>query len=75
MSKPVSDKKVVKALVDICLSEGLREVVISPGSRNAPLTLTFAAHSEFECFSIVDERSAAFFALGMAQQTGRPVVV
>ncbi|WP_289055658.1 2-succinyl-5-enolpyruvyl-6-hydroxy-3-cyclohexene-1-carboxylic-acid synthase [Carboxylicivirga marina] len=75
MSKAVSDKKVVKTLIDICISEGLREVVISPGSRNAPLTLTFAAHDELECFSIVDERSAGFFALGMAQQTGRPVAL
>lgn len=75
MSKAVSDKKVVKTLTDICLAEGLREVVISPGSRNAPLTLTFAANPAFECFSIVDERSAGFFALGMAQQTGRPVAL
>lgn len=75
MNKAVSDKKVVKTLIDICLVEGLREVVISPGSRNAPLTLTFAAQKEFECFSIVDERSAGFFALGMAQQTGRPVAL
>ena len=75
MNKAVSDKKVVKTLIDICLVEGLREVVISPGSRNAPLTLTFAAHPDFECFSIVDERSAGFFALGMAQQTGRPVAL
>jgi len=75
MSKAVSDKKVVKTLIDICISEGLREVVISPGSRNAPLTLTFTAHQEFECFSIVDERSAGFFALGLAQQTGRPVAL
>ncbi len=75
MSKAVSDKKVVKTIIDICLVEGLREVVISPGSRNAPLTLTFASHTEFECFSIVDERSAGFFALGMAQQTGRPVAL
>ncbi|MBS2211058.1 2-succinyl-5-enolpyruvyl-6-hydroxy-3-cyclohexene-1-carboxylic-acid synthase [Carboxylicivirga mesophila] len=75
MNKAVSDKKVVKTLVDICLSEGLREVVISPGSRNAPLTLTFCANPEFECFSVVDERSAGFFALGIAQQTGRPVAL
>ena len=75
MSKPVSEKKVVKTLVDICLAEGLKEVVISPGSRNAPLIMTFAAQPELECFSIVDERSAGFFALGMAQQTGRPVAL
>lgn len=75
MSKPVSEKKVVKTLVDICVAEGLKEVVISPGSRNAPLIMTFAEQPELECFSIVDERSAGFFALGMAQQTGRPVAL
>ncbi|MCU4177178.1 2-succinyl-5-enolpyruvyl-6-hydroxy-3-cyclohexene-1-carboxylic-acid synthase [Carboxylicivirga sp. N1Y90] len=75
MSKAVSEKRVVKTLVDICLAEGLREVVISPGSRNAPLTITFAAQPEFNCFSIVDERSAGFFALGIAQQTKRPVAL
>ncbi|MCU4165901.1 2-succinyl-5-enolpyruvyl-6-hydroxy-3-cyclohexene-1-carboxylic-acid synthase, partial [Carboxylicivirga caseinilyticus] len=75
MNKPVSEKKVVKTLVDICLAEGLREVVISPGSRNAPLTITFAAHPEFNCYSVVDERSAGFFALGIAQQTRKPVAL
>jgi len=75
MSKPVSEKKVVKTLVDICLAEGLKEVVISPGSRNAPLTITFAAHPEFKCYSVVDERSAGFFALGIAQQTRKPVAL
>ncbi len=75
MNKPVSEKKVVKTLVDICLAEGLKEVVISPGSRNAPLTITFAAHPEFNCYSIVDERSAGFFALGIAQQTQKPVAL
>ena len=75
MNKPVSEKKVVKTLVDNCLAEGLKEVVISPGSRNAPLTITFAAHPEFNCYSIVDERSAGFFALGIAQQTQKPVAL
>lgn len=75
MNKPVSEKKIVKTLVDICLAEGLKEVVISPGSRNAPLTITFASHPEFNCYSIVDERSAGFFALGIAQQTRKPVAL
>ncbi len=75
MNKAVSDKKVVKTIIDICIAEGLKEVVISPGSRNAPLTITFSAHPEIDCFCIVDERSAGFFALGMAQQTGRPVAL
>ncbi len=46
-----------------------------PGSRNAPLTIAFTENPYFNCFSIVDERCAAFFALGMAQQLQKPVVV
>ena len=40
-------------------------IVISPGSRNAPLTIGFASNDTFECFSIADERSAAFYALAI----------
>lgn len=75
MSKQYSDKKTVKALVDLCVEGGVREVVISPGSRNAPLIFSFSACEEIKCFTIVDERSAAFFALGMAQQLGRSVAL
>lgn len=56
-------------------AKGIKDIVISPGSRNAPLILSFTADSFFNCFSIVDERSAAFFALGMAQNQRRPVAV
>lgn len=49
--------------------------MISPGSRNAPLIIGFTEDPFFECYSIVDERSAAFFAMGMAQQLKHPVVV
>jgi 2-succinyl-5-enolpyruvyl-6-hydroxy-3-cyclohexene-1-carboxylate synthase len=62
-------------LVTLCKTHGLKQVVISPGSRNAPLTLAFASDPFFECFSIVDERSAAFFALGLSQQGREPVVL
>src|SRR5690606_20311783 len=54
---------------------GIKNIVISPGSRNAPLTLGFSKNPFFHCYSIVDERSAAFFALGMAQQLREPVAV
>src|SRR5690606_19532285 len=54
---------------------GIKNIVISPGSRNAPLTLGFSKNPYFNCYSIVDERSAAFFALGMAQQSREPVAV
>lgn len=58
-----------------CKAKGIENIVISPGSRNAPLTLSFTEDSFFKCFSIVDERSAAFFALGIAQQLRKPVAV
>ena len=53
----------------------IQNIVISPGSRNAPLTISFSENPYFKCFSIVDERSAAFFALGMALQQRKPVAV
>lgn len=64
-----------QSVIQICLAEGLTDIIISPGSRNAPLTIGFAAHPAFRCFSIADERCAAFFALGRAQQLGRPVAL
>lgn len=54
---------------------GVKNIVISPGSRNAPLTISFTEDDYFNCYSIVDERCAAFFALGMAQQQQKPVAV
>jgi 2-succinyl-5-enolpyruvyl-6-hydroxy-3-cyclohexene-1-carboxylate synthase len=62
-------------LVAICAAQGIRQVVLSPGSRCAPLTLAFARHPEMEVRTIADERSAAFIALGMAQQLQEPVVL
>jgi 2-succinyl-5-enolpyruvyl-6-hydroxy-3-cyclohexene-1-carboxylate synthase len=70
-----SDKKTVNQLLQLCLNAGIREAVISPGSRNAPLIFSFTACEAMKCLTIVDERSAAFFALGMAQQLGRPVAL
>ena len=54
---------------------GVTQVVISPGSRNAPLIMNIAADETFKAFSIVDERSAAFFALGRAQATKQAVAL
>ena len=64
-----------QSLIEICKAKGLKHIVISPGSRNAPLTIGFVNNSFFKCYSIVDERCAAFFALGMAQQLKEPVAV
>ncbi len=58
-----------------CKAKGIKDIVISPGSRNAPLTIGFTEDDSFNCYSIVDERCAAFFALGIAQQLQRPVAV
>jgi 2-succinyl-5-enolpyruvyl-6-hydroxy-3-cyclohexene-1-carboxylate synthase len=54
---------------------GLTDVVISPGSRNTPLTAAFASHPAVTDWSVLDERSAGFFALGMAKASGRPVAL
>ena len=52
---------------------GLRAVCLAPGSRSTPLALAFDAHPDIETFLHLDERCASFFALGMAQASGRPV--
>ncbi|MDM9631899.1 2-succinyl-5-enolpyruvyl-6-hydroxy-3-cyclohexene-1-carboxylate synthase [Robiginitalea aurantiaca] len=66
---------VAHTLVSLFKFNGIQQVVISPGSRNAPLILAFSQDPYFRCYSIVDERSAAFFALGLAQQSGKPAVL
>lgn len=73
--KELSDKIAVRNLVEICAIKGVKEVVISPGSRNAPLSISFSRHPSFKCTVIVDERSAAFYALGIAQQTQNTVAI
>ncbi len=70
-----SDKILSQTLVQLCLDKDIDHIIISPGSRNAPLTIGFAENPSFKCFSIVDERCAAFFALGMAQQLKKPVAL
>ncbi|MCB0762435.1 MAG: 2-succinyl-5-enolpyruvyl-6-hydroxy-3-cyclohexene-1-carboxylic-acid synthase [Flavobacteriales bacterium] len=71
----LSEKKTVRDLMEILAQAGVKHVVISPGSRNAPLTFSFEGDGRFRCHSIVDERSAGYFALGIAQQTRNPVAV
>ncbi|MFY7671455.1 2-succinyl-5-enolpyruvyl-6-hydroxy-3-cyclohexene-1-carboxylic-acid synthase [Tenacibaculum sp. MEBiC06402] len=68
-------KQLAQLVISACQYYNIDKVVISPGSRNAPLTIGFANVNEIETFSVVDERAAAFFALGMAQQTKKPVAV
>ena len=65
--------KLAQLVVKSCDNFNLKTIVISPGSRNAPLIIGFNEAENIETLSIVDERCAAFFALGIAQQTKRPV--
>src|SRR5690606_17863778 len=71
----ISNKAVVQRLVEIFSRKGFDKVVISPGSRNAPLIQTFAGRGDFELHSIPDERTAGFVALGMAMKIRRPVIL
>ncbi|CAL2055873.1 2-succinyl-5-enolpyruvyl-6-hydroxy-3-cyclohexene-1-carboxylic-acid synthase [Tenacibaculum sp. 190524A05c] len=68
-------KQLAQLVISACQYYNIDKVVISPGSRNAPLTIGFSNLDEVETFSIVDERAAAFFALGIAQQTKKPVAI
>jgi 2-succinyl-5-enolpyruvyl-6-hydroxy-3-cyclohexene-1-carboxylate synthase len=64
-----------QSITQICLAKGIHHIVISPGSRNAPLTIGFTSNPKFNCYSIADERCAGFFALGIAQQINKPVAL
>jgi len=64
-----------QTVVQLCKAKNIQHIVLSPGSRNAPLTIGFTYNPFFKCYSIVDERCAAFFAMGIAQQIQEPVAV
>ena len=71
----ISDKISAQKIVKLCEKQGIKDIVISPGSRNAPFIISFTNNPYFNCYSIVDERSAGYFALGIAQQKNKPVVL
>jgi 2-succinyl-5-enolpyruvyl-6-hydroxy-3-cyclohexene-1-carboxylate synthase len=73
--KKFSKKLNVQLLAEILKAFGIEHIVLSPGSRNGALSTHFTHHPDFKTYSIVDERSAGFVALGMAQQLQKPVVV
>ncbi len=62
-------------IAEICVRKGIKDAILSPGSRCAPLTIGFAKHQNINTKSISDERSAAFIALGLAQESKNPVVL
>lgn len=65
----------VQAFVDELQRSDVQHVVICPGSRSTPLALAIAAHPGLRAWMYVDERSAAFFGLGMAKRLGKPVAL
>ncbi len=71
----ISDKKHIQQLAALFLKKGITDIVISPGSRNAPMINTFTGIPEFHCRNIVDERSAAYFAIGLALAKQKPVAI
>ena len=65
----------VKILAEICSQFGIEHVVICPGSRSAPLVFAFNRNKNIKTYSVIDERSAGYVALGMAQQLQKPVAL
>lgn len=80
MHPPILDFRNTNALWGSVLAEtlvrcGVNQAVVSPGSRSTPLTMALARHPGMEAVPVLDERSAAFFALGLAKRSRRPVVL
>lgn len=73
--KQYSSKRSIQLLGHLLKSYGILDVIISPGSRNAPLAIHFSELDGLNSYSIVDERSAAFVAIGMSKSTKRPVAI
>jgi len=67
--------KILYEAVSICHAHGVEHVVLCPGSRSAPIALSFMRFEGIKHFVIPDERSAAYVALGMARQTKKPVAL
>lgn len=65
----------VIAFVNGLITKGISEVVISPGSRSTPLAITFAEHPKIHTYINIDERSAGFFALGLAKKQRKPIAL
>jgi 2-succinyl-5-enolpyruvyl-6-hydroxy-3-cyclohexene-1-carboxylate synthase len=71
----ISKSIVVQQLVLLLKAKGISEIFVSPGSRNAPLSISLNRDSFFNCKVIPDERVSGFMALGAAQATGNPVAL
>jgi 2-succinyl-5-enolpyruvyl-6-hydroxy-3-cyclohexene-1-carboxylate synthase len=63
----------LQAVARLCVEQGMTDFIVAPGSRSAPLTVALAGQPGLRCRAVVDERAAGYIALGLAQQSGRPV--
>ena len=70
-----SNKENVNILTSLLVAHGIRHAVVCPGSRNAPIVHNLNECPGIQCYPVTDERSAGFYALGMAQYLDEPVVV
>ena len=70
-----TDKRNILQLVALLREHGVRRVVLCPGSRNIPIVQTLSNVPEMSCYAVTDERSAGFFALGLALHDGAPAAV
>ncbi len=69
------DYQHINNIAEICAAHNVVDAILSPGSRNAPLIYSFVRQSKIATYSISDERSAAFIALGMSARSGNPVAL
>ena len=70
-----SDKENINILCVVMLGHGVKHFVVCPGARNAPIVHNLNECPQVTCYPVTDERSAGFFALGMAEQLKEPVAV
>lgn len=70
-----TELKSYQIIIALLKEYGIRKCVLSAGARNVPFVHSVEEDPFFECYSVVDERSAGYFALGLAQQSGEPVVI
>lgn len=75
MLPTTTDKAACNILADLFEANGVKDIVLSPGSRNAPLIVALSRREGLRCLTVVDERVAAFTALGIGLQSGAPVAL
>lgn len=70
-----SSERNVQILIGLLKAHGIKKVIVSPGTTNIPLVLSMQNDGGFEMYSCVDERSAAYMAVGLSEESGEPVVI